>query len=120
MKSQVSVFLLCLTAFLCVSCKPDKAHLKVTNHVHNVKLENISYCGFSLGYSLLPGESTKAVLFSDDYDDVSFPMTGSISFYMVRGDKRVLLNTKEHYQLKANQNLEVEITDETEVVNLME
>ncbi len=119
MNSKIISSLLLSALFLFVSCKPKEAYLEVTNKVHNVKLENISYCGFWLGNSLLPGESTKKMLFSDDMDDVSFPMSGPIRFYMVRGENRVLLQTKENYELNTDQHLVIEITDETEVINPM-
>ena len=105
-------------ALLFSSCY-DEAHIKVTNKVHNVTLENVSYASNSLTHRLYPGESSSKVRLSDDDDRVSFPMSAQIEFYMVKGDKRVFLKTKESYILKKNQTLEVTITDETEVVNPM-
>ncbi len=113
--------ILCLFSFILLlsSCKDEHAYLKVTNKVHNVRLENISFGEIPLGSYILPGESTSEYILSDNDDRVSFPMSKQISFYMVKGDNRVYLKTKEYYRVDKNQNLIIEISDETEVVNPM-
>ena len=113
LKLVIRLFFLCL---LLSSCR-EKAHIQLTNKVHNVSLENISYATIQLDSRLYPGESSKEIELSDDDDRISFPMSAQIEFYMVKGDKRVFLKTKEHYSLEKDQKLSIIISDETEVVN---
>ena len=44
-------------------------------------------------------------------------MSAQVEFYMVKGDKRVFLKTKEYYRLEKDQKLSIIISDTTEVVN---
>ncbi|MDR3235846.1 MAG: hypothetical protein LBT48_03865 [Prevotellaceae bacterium] len=98
------------------SCRDKTANIQVTNKVHNVKLDYISYDGISLGTNVLPGETTDREI--SENTRISFPLSSQIQFYMVKGDSRVFLKTKEFYTLDAGQNLSVVISDTTEVVNI--
>ena len=105
---------------LFAACKDDEAHIEVVNGVHNVRLQNISFVDFPLGYDLLPGESTGKKKLSEEYDDISFPLSGQIVFYMLGTDgSKVYLKTKESFRLNKNDNLQVVISDNTEVVNMV-
>ncbi|MDR2085915.1 MAG: hypothetical protein LBP72_01950, partial [Dysgonamonadaceae bacterium] len=85
MKTKIIIFVFA-GAFLSFSCKKE-AKIQVTNSVHNVRLDNISFSGARIGSNLLPGESTEAII-TDKYDDLSFPVTAQLEFYMAKGDKR--------------------------------
>jgi hypothetical protein len=116
MKTQVTV-LLCAGAFLFFSCV-DKAKVQVTNNVHNVRLDNISYSGVAIDSYLLPGETTEREI-SDPYDDISFPVFAPLEFYMVKGDKRVFLKTKQSFKVNKDETLKIFINDSTELINPM-
>lgn len=98
------------------SCKYDEATITVINKVHSVKLESVSFDNHSVGSSLLPGEKVSQELSEHD-SNVDFPITAPIKFYMVNGSSKVLLYTKKSFTLKAKDNLLIEITDDTEVIN---
>ena len=115
MKTKI-IFLL-FTSVLLLSCY-DEAKIQVTNNVHNVRLDNISFSKVSIGSNLLPGE-TKETVISDMYKDISFPVTAQLEFYMVKGDRRVYLRTKKYYQVDKGETLTIVIKDDTEVVNPM-
>lgn len=101
------------------SCKDDEAKMQITNKVHNIRLDKISFSGISIGTNILPGESTNKFLISEKYDNISFPLTSPVQFYMVSGDNKVFLQTKESFTLNAGDDLNIIINDETEVVNMM-
>ena len=103
---------------LFVSCEEElEGIVKVQNKVHNVKLEQIMWNGRQLTYSLLPGETSDDVIFTD-YKEF-FPKTDVLEFYMTANDKRVFLKTRESYTLNAGGELTIVISDDTEVVNPM-
>jgi hypothetical protein len=108
--------LLFFTSALILSACHDEARIQVTNRVHNVRLDNISYSNVRIGSNLLPGETTEATV-SDRYEEVSFPATAPLEFYMVKGDRRIYLKTKEFFRLDADEMLEIVIADDTELVN---
>lgn len=108
-----------IVAILCAislaSCKDSRIY--VTNKIQNVQLENVSF-GEELGITsgLLPGE-TDYVEIDENTPGVDFPMTKHVRFYMVKGDSRVLLYTKEYYTVEKDDELRIILTDDTEVVN---
>jgi hypothetical protein len=113
--SAVIVLLVCAVGFS--SCH-EEAKIEVTNRVHNVRLDNISYSGVAVGSNLLPGESVEAVV-SDRYGSVSFPIIAPLEFYMVKGDRRVYLKTKASFHLEAGGVRRIVIEDGTEMVDGM-
>ncbi|KAA6323681.1 hypothetical protein EZS27_013023 [termite gut metagenome] len=105
-------------ALLFVSCDKN-ASISVTNNVGNVSIENVSYGDISIGYKfLLPGETVSKII-SDERDRVKFPMSAQLQFYMVSGENKVFLKSKEAYTLNADQHLKIIIDDHTEVINPM-
>jgi hypothetical protein len=104
-----------LLAFLFAACG-EKATIKVTNSVHNVQLDNINFDQFGVGSSILPGESTQEVRITT-HEGAIFPIKAPLQFYMVKGGRRVFLETKKIYTLNANDRLKITIDDQTEVVN---
>lgn len=101
-----------------VSCEEEvEGIVKVQNKVHNVKLEQIMWNGRQLTYSLLPGETSAEVFFTD-YNEF-FPKTDIVEFYMAANGKRVFLKTRQSYTLNAGGELTIVISDDTEVVNPM-
>lgn len=109
-----------LVVFLLVlpSCHEDKGTVRITNNIKNVRLDNVSYGKALISHQLLPGETKEYTLY-DYMSGVSFPMTEQVQFYMVKGDTKVYLHTKEPYKLSDGQTLEIVLTDDTEVVNPM-
>ncbi len=103
-----------------ISCEEKKAHVQLTNKVHNVRLENISYGKIRISSYLLPGESSEKIEISEEDDNISFPFEAQIEFYMLKGDKRVYLKTKNSYKIDEDQELLIEINDNTEVINPMD
>jgi hypothetical protein len=116
MKTKIIIFLFA-SAFFFQSCY-DEAKVQVTSKVHNVRLDNISYSKVQIGTNLLPGESVEATI-SDEYKDISFPVNAQLEFYMVKGDNRVYLKTKEFFKVNKDETLKIIITDETELINPM-
>lgn len=97
------------------SCENDTGKIKVQNNVHNVKLESVSWGDYSIAYSLLTGEKSDEITIEDKKG--TFPKINDVSFYMVNSGKRVYLKTKSKFQLDADQNLTIVITDTTAVFN---
>jgi hypothetical protein len=93
-----TLFLLSACILLLQSCH-EEATVQVTNKVHNVRLDNISFSKASVGSYLLTGETTEAVL-SDNDKSISFPLSSQVEFYMVKGDKRVYLRTRDFLQYR--------------------
>lgn len=114
MKARFIFSALPLLALLFAGCYKE-ATVRVTNRVHNVQLDNINFDKFGIGSRILPGESTPELTVSE-YDDVRFPLSAPLQFYMIKGDRRVFLTTKEHYTLNADDRLEIVVSDDTEVV----
>jgi hypothetical protein len=103
---------------LFVSCYKE-ATISVTNNVGNVSIGNISYGNIYIGYkSLLPGETASEII-SNGRDEVKFPMSAQLQFYMISGENKVFLKSKETYTLNADQHLKIVIDNNTEVVNPM-
>ncbi len=102
-----------LLAFSCQ--KYDEGNVYIQNKVHNVKLESINWGDYPLAYSLIPGETSGVYNIVDK--EGTFPKSYVVSFYMVRDDKRVYLKTELEYQLSADEDLTIVITDSTVVVN---
>jgi DNA-binding LytR/AlgR family response regulator len=115
MKYRSIFYVILLFTLLCTSC--DEATIQVTNKVHNVQLDNISFDKFGIGSHILPGESTQELRLR--HYETSFPLSAPIQFYMVKGDRRVFLKTKEIYTLNADDKLVVVISDDTEVENIL-
>jgi hypothetical protein len=105
-----------LFTLLLVSCY-EEATIRVTNNVHNVQLDNINFDKIGIGTCVLPGETTQEVTISSR--EVSFPLSAQLQFYMVKSDRRVFLKTKETYTLNVDDKLVVVISDDTEVVNVL-
>jgi hypothetical protein len=116
MKTKIAI-LIFAGAFLLCSCSHE-AKIQVTNNVHNVRLDNISYVNVQIGSYLLPGESTEMTI-TDKYENISFPVTAQLEFYMVKGDKRVYLKTKEYFKVDKDETRKIIISDSTELVNPM-
>ena len=92
----------------------DKANITVQNKVHNATLTQIKWDNYSLGYSLLPGESKENVI-SDQKG--KFPKRSVVKFYMKRGDNQVYLETKYAFTVYGGDNLLIVIADTTQVIN---
>jgi hypothetical protein len=108
--------LLFLPLLLMASCF-DEASIQVTNNVSNVMLENIQLGQIGVDSRLLPGESTPELVVSERTEDVTFPISAQLQFYMVKGERRVFLKTQATYTLNADDNLNIVIDNDTEVVN---
>ena len=93
----------------------EKASVKVTNKVHNAKLESVSWGDVSIASSLMPGETSEETTIKD-YKE-SFPFSNQLEFYMVADGNSVYLKTKVYYNLDIDDNLVIEINDTTEVIN---
>jgi hypothetical protein len=98
------------------SCR-DRASIQVTNNLHNVVMSNVQFDQIGVGTWLLPGESTAKVTISNYSEGITFPVTARLQFYMVKGDNMIFLKTKNAYTLQVNDELHIEISDDTEVVN---
>jgi hypothetical protein len=111
------IILLFAGAFFFAACEKE-AKVQVTNNVHNVRLDNISFSLVQVGSNLLPGESVEITI-SDRYKTVSFPVTAQLEFYMVKGEKQVYLKTKEYFRVDEDETVKIIINDQTELVNPM-
>ena len=108
------IFLPSLLVILLSSCY-DNAKISVQNKVHNATLTSISWDKYSLGYSLLPGETSKSATITDE--NGKFPKRSVVKFYMRRGDNQVYLETKYAFTLDSGDNLLIIISDTTQVIN---
>jgi hypothetical protein len=112
-----AIYVIILPFILLFASCEKKATIQVTNKVHNVQLDNISFDQIGIGSYILPGESSPETTVSSR--DISFPLSAPVQFYMVKGDRRVFLKTKEVYTLNVDDKLVVVISDDTEVVNIL-
>jgi hypothetical protein len=110
-----SRFIFTVFFLLILSACMEEGKIRVQNNVHNVKLESISWGDVSLYYSLLPGETSEKIVVRDYKSE--FPMNHPLEFYMVGAGNRVYLRTKAIYQLDIDDDLLIEITDTTDVIN---
>jgi hypothetical protein len=46
-----------------------------------------------------------------------FPVRSQLEFYMVKGDKRVYLKTREFFSVDDGETLKIVLTDDTELIN---
>ncbi|GHU70827.1 hypothetical protein FACS189413_11700 [Bacteroidia bacterium] len=117
MKTKIT-FLLGVCALFFLSSCLEQAKIQVTNHVHNVRLENISFSTNRIGSNLYPGETTEMTI-RHSSDENFFPQSAQLEFYMVKGDKRVYLKTKESFFIDEDETLKIVIDDATELINPM-
>ena len=108
------IFLPCLFVMLLSSCY-DKAHISVQNKVHNATITQIRWDDYSLGHSILPGETSKEKEIFDKKE--TFPKTSVVKFYLKRGDNQVYLETKYAFTLDSGDKLVIIISDTTQVIN---
>jgi hypothetical protein len=80
-------------------------------------MDKIQLGEIGIGSELMPGESTKKLTISEFTEDITFPITAPLQFYMVKGENTVFLKTKNSYTLYADDELQIIISDSTEVVN---
>ena len=113
-ETMKKIILFCITLILLSSCN-DKAKIAVQNKLRNVSLEQVSWDGYSIANSLLPGETSKTYKVVDFKSD--FPKRAVVKFYMKRGDNQVYLETKYIFTLDVDDNLLVVISDTTQVIN---
>ena len=111
MKKIILPFLLVI---LLSSCN-EEANISVQNKVHNATITQISWDNYSLGHSVLPGETSRKTKIVDKEN--KFPKTSVVKFYMKRGDNQVYLETKYAFTLHAGDNLLIVISDTTQVIN---
>jgi len=95
------------------SCE-ESARITIQNNVHNAKLEQVSWDNYSVAHSLLTGEK-KGITIWDKKSQ--FSKTSVVKFYMTRGGNQVYLETKYTFTLDINENLEIVISDTTQVIN---
>ena len=108
------IFLPCLLVLVLSSCD-DKGKITVQNKVHNVTLNKVSWDGYSIASSVLPGEMSKTLEIRDKKEN--FPKISVVKFYMTRGGNQVYLETKSTFVLDAGGNLLIVIADDTQVIN---
>jgi hypothetical protein len=108
--------LLLVLIVLVWSCQEyDKGKIKVQNNVHNVKLESINWGDYSIYSSLITGQTSPEITIEDKKG--TFPKIYELSFYMVSGTKKVYLQTKQKFQLDADNTITIVISDTTGVTN---
>lgn len=107
--------MLLLLVFSALSCT-EEATVQVTNNVHNVRLDDISF-KVAIGTAAYPGETIERKLRGGFGGEVSFPVRAQLEFYMVKGDKRAYLKTKEFFSVDDGGTLKIVLTDDTELVN---
>jgi len=108
------IILLCLLLVLVLSSCEYEARICIKNNVHNAKLERVSWEDYSVAHSLMTGEN--AWITVRDWKD-KFPKTSVVKFYMTRGGNQVYLETKYTFTLDIDDNLEIVISDTTQVRN---
>ncbi|KAA6337195.1 hypothetical protein EZS27_014697 [termite gut metagenome] len=126
-KRIVTCIIMSYFIFLNISCSSDEGYPfysydDPTIYSTSDKImptEVISYGNIYIGYkSLLPGETASEII-SDGRDEVKFPMSAQLQFYMISGTNKVFLKSKEVYSLNADQHRKIVINNNTEVVNPM-
>ena len=111
-KYIIAAFMLALLA-----CN-DPSSIEVENKLSNAVIRNVEWGGMPIASKLLPGESSaKISIYSDSYYGINLPEEHRLKFYVdVNGDM-IYLETKEYIRLGVEQDLRIEINDETPVIN---
>lgn len=109
-----TIILLGIVSFALTSCMED-AKIQVINEVHNVKMTEISWGGYSISSSLMPGEASEKITISEAVQD--YPKRHRLKFYLNADGNSVFLETKEYFELDKNDFIRIIVTDTTEVVN---
>lgn len=113
-----TIIYLAASIVLMSSCVKE-AEIGVTNKLSSVSIKKV-YLGKSVmvsSGSIMPGVTVSSKI--KENTDVTFPIIGQLEFYMVSGDNSVFLKTKEVFELRQDNYLNIEITNDTEVYNPM-
>ena len=96
----------------------DPSSIKVQNNLPNAIMRNVEWGGIPLSGQLLPGEeSARVKIYEDGYYDIDLPEKHPLKFYIeVNGDK-VYLQTRRIFELKKEEDIFIEISDTTQVIN---
>ena len=85
--------------------------------MHGVTLKSISWKDYNLSDHLRPGETSDKIVIKDHKE--AWPKKGQVEFYMTGNGNTVYLKTKATYELDADDNLLIVISDTTSVYNPM-
>lgn len=103
-----------------VGCTDDSS-LRVRNSLTKAVILNAEWGGVPLASHLMPGETSQKIHISknDYYYDIDLPEKHTLKFVIdVNGDQ-VYLQTQESFELGKEHNLLINVTDSTEVTNLL-
>ena len=100
-----------------VACK-DPSSIKVENSLSGAIIRNAEWGGVPIASQLLPGKtSTKINIYNNSYYDIDLPDRYPIEFYIDVDGDMIYLETKERFRLGVEENILIEISDTTEVIN---
>lgn len=111
---NLSIIVIIALSISLFSCQ-KKGEIQISNNVHNVKLETVSFNDDVIAYDLYTGASSDVREYNDFKN--TFPRTSTVEFYMVSGGNRVFLITKDEFSVEIDKKTIVVIDDQTEVVN---
>ena len=108
--------LLIIGIIFLAACEPST--IRVKNSISKAVVKNVEWGGVPISSNLLPGEtSTKIKIFNHSYYDIDLPESHPLRFYMDLNGDMVYLETKESFKLAKDDDLTIELDDQTEVFN---
>lgn len=109
---KITLLALILLSFW--ACKKyETAEIQIQNNVHNAMVYDITWGETYFYEQLIPGDKTSSITIEEEEDE--WPMSHRVKFFMKANQQRVLLYTKDYYQLNPNDKLLIVISDSTAV-----
>lgn len=106
------IILACAALFAAACTKT--AEIKVTNRVGSCMISNMTFGEYNIPGSMITNESSEVKEIKAGKRD--FPKKHPLKFYMTKGPNKVVLRTREEFELKQGQTLEIAIENDTEVL----
>lgn len=111
MKDYRILFVAALSLIIFACHKPAK--IQITNRITAVKIEEVTWGKFTIASSLLPGETSEKLVI--DRSDEKLPNSQRIYFKMSANNKTIYLATDETFLLNEEDDLLIELKDDTKV-----
>lgn len=89
--------------------------IKVQNNIDRVEILDVKWGDIRVASSLLPGETSDKIDIEKRQE--TLPSSHTVSFVMMANDKLVYLETVESFSLDEDEEIVIELNDETKVSN---
>jgi len=111
--TRIMQLLVATTLIVLLASCDKEGSIRIKNNISNVQIESVNFSDYAVPGSLITGQTGP---FRDIMDHRNnWPKIGYLTFYMTRGEDRIFLQTLETYVLEEDQQLTVELTEDTPV-----